>query len=181
MAQAIGRRRLTGINEIGHITDPEGSPTDVSWGNTLKEGVQLQLAVQSIELTSGQALMKEDVSVTDASMQFQLKLISSDNLALVYLWGLPDSANVGDLGLGSPTPEVLTITEGNLASVERAIYVEAPGPASTRRVQARRCKVSDMGGLAFSAADYQTPEATWDVLNPTSTMSDPPLTITDAV
>lgn len=176
----IGRRRLTGINEVGHVTDPEGTPTDVNWGNTKQEGVQLQLATSSIDLMSAQAKMKEDVTLTEASIQLQIALINADAQALQYLWGMPAAALAGDLG-GTPTPEVLTIQEGNLGTEERALYVIAPGPASTRRVQARRCRVADLGGLAFASTDYQTPEATWEVLNPTSAMTQAPLVITDAV
>lgn len=177
----IGRKRLIGINEVGHVTDPEGTPADVKWGNTAQEGVTLQLATQTVELMSAQAKMKEDVELSESSVQLTIRLVSPDVLALQYLWGLPDAAIAGDLDAGTPVAEVLSIQSGNLGTQERTLYILGPGPVSTRRVQARRCRVADLGGLDFASTDYQKPEATWEVLNPLAGMTHAPLTITDGV
>lgn len=181
MPPTIGRRRLIGVSEVGHVTDPEGTPADVTWGNTTQDGVTLQLAAQTVELMSAQAKMKEDVELSESSIQLSIRLVSPDALALQYLWGLPDSAIVGDLGAGTPVAEVLTIQAGNLGTQERTLYILGPGPSSTRRIQARRCRIADLGGLDLGSNDFQKPEATWEVLNPLATMTHPPLTITDGV
>lgn len=166
--------RLIGISEVGHVA---AGPADVSWGNTTQDGVTLQMTTEVVDLMSAQAKMKEDVSLVAASMQLVVNLVTTALQRLQRLWGLPDSAFAGDIE--APTEETLTFTEGNLGTEERTLYVLGPGPASTRRVDATRCRVADLGGIQFASNAYQLPSATWEVLNP-GPGSDP-LVITDAV
>lgn len=173
--------RLIGITEVGHVDDPTGTPSDVSWGNTTQDGVTLQLSTESVDLMSAQAKMKEDVNVVSASMQLVVNLVTTSLQRLQRLWGLPDAAFAGDLEDATPQAETLTIEEGNLGTQERALYVLGPGPASTRRVDAARCRVADLGGIQFASNAYQLPSATWEVLNVAEGDARDPLLITDAV
>lgn len=173
--------RLIGISEVGHVTDPEGTPVDVPWGNTQQEGVSLQLATDSVDLQSAQAKMREDNTLVSADIQLVINLIVAELQALQRAWGLPVSALVGDHSSATPTEEVLTITEGNLGTREDTLYVLGPGPASTRRVEVGRAKVADIGNLEFASNGYTLPSATWSVLNPGDGSTLEPLVITDAL
>lgn len=167
--------RLIGISEVGHVA----AAVDTPWGNTAQEGVVLQLAVDTVDLMSAQAKMREDVNLVSANIELAINLIVAELTALQRIWGLPDSAVTGDLENATPTAEELEISEGNLGTQERALYVLGPGPASTRRIDVPRARVSDLGGITFGSNTYQTPSATWSVLNPGAGVA--PLTIIDAV
>lgn len=131
---------------------------------------------------SAQAKMKEDVNLVSASMQLVVNLVTASLQRMQRLWGLPDDAFAGDLeDATAPTAETLSIGEGNLGTEERSLYVLGPGPASTRRVEAARCQVADLGGIQFASNAYQLPSATWEVLNPADTDGREPLVITDAL
>lgn len=174
--------RLIGISEVGHVTDPEGTPADTPWGNTQQDGCTLQLAVDTVDLQSAQAKMREDSNLVSADIQLVINLIVAELTALQQMWGLPASAFTGDLSGGTPSEEVLAITEGNLGTREDTLYVLGPGPSSTRRVQVNLAKVVDIGDLQFASNGYTLPSATWSVLNPGTTYPTlDPLTITDAV
>lgn len=173
--------RLIGVSEVGHVTDPEGAPTDVPWGNTQQDGVTLQLAVDTVDLQSAQAKMREDSNLVSADIQMVINLIVAELTALQRAWGLPADAFDGDLSGATPAAEVLTITEGNLGTREDTLYVLGPGPVSTRRVEVGRAKVSDIGNLQFASNAYMLPTATWSVLNPGAESTLEPLVITDAV
>lgn len=176
-----GAVRLIGISEVGHIEDPTGTPVDTPWGNTQQQGVTLQLSTETVDLMSAQAKMKEDTNLVSASIQLQVALVTTSLQRLQRLWGLPDTAFEGDLEGATPAEEVLSIGEGNLGTEERSLYVLGPGPASTRRVEAARCRVADLGGIQFASNQYQLPQATWEVLNPDEADTREPLVITDAV
>lgn len=154
--------RLIGISEVGHV---DSGPTDVPWGNTQQEGVTLQLSTQTVDLMSAQAKMKEHVALLSATMQLVITLVGAELTAFQRAWGLPDAALTGDTQ-ASPTPsdEVLTITEGNLGTEERTLYVLGPGPVSTRRLEAARCRVAALGNMQMGATGYTLPQATWEVL-----------------
>lgn len=173
--------RLRGISEVGHITDPTGAPTDVPWGKTQQEGVTLQLSTETVDLMSAQATMKEDSGLVSTAMQLVIRMITAELQLLQRLYGIPAASFSGDLEDVTPTPEVLSVAEGDLGSQEESLYVLGTGPASTRRVEAARCRVVDLGGLNFASTSYQTPEGTWEVLAPASGDVRPPLEITDAV
>lgn len=168
--------RLVGINEVGYV---DGSSTDQPFGNTQQGGVVLALSPNTVDLMSAQAKVMEDVSLLEAAMELQVNLVEASLTAIQELFGIPSSSFDGDLEAATPTPETLDIAEGDLGTVERHIYVLTQGPSSTRRVDAPRAKVSGIGDLALGADAYQTPEATWQVLNPSDGSA--PLQIEDAV
>ncbi len=174
MARAAYRHR--GITEVGHV---DITPADVPWGRTTQDGVNLQLTAQTVELQSGQATMLEDVGLVSARMQFVIGLVVSELTALARLWGLPDSAVTGDLTLTpTPTAEVLAIAPNAMGTVERTLFALGPGPASTRRIEALRARVSALGGIQMAQNAFSLPTATWDVLAPAAGNA---VTITDAV
>lgn len=162
--------RLIGISEVGH--DDSG---DVPWGNTQQQGVLLQLTTETVDLMSGQAKMKEDVNLVQAAMQLQIGLVTANLEVFQRIWGLPDAALTGSL---PGSNEVLTFTEGNTGTQERPLYVLGIGAVSTRRIDAIRCRVTDLGEMNFASNGYMLPNATWEVLNP---LAGDPLVITDAM
>lgn len=167
--------RQVGISEVGH----RDGAADVSWGNTQQDGLTVQLTAETIDLQSGQAFMRESVHLVAGRIQLVINLVGSELTALARAWGFPVAALTGDLTAATPTPEVLTITGNNIGTQERTLYALGPGPRSTRRIQAARCKVADLGNLSMASNAYMLPSATWEVLNPpTGTAA---LTITDAV
>lgn len=166
--------RLVGINEVGYV---DGSDTDQPFGNTQQGGVVLALSPNTVDLMSAQAKVMEDVNLLEAAMEFQVNLVEASLTAIQELMGIPDASFDGDLT--SATAETLDIAEGDLGTVERHIYVLTPGPESTRRFDAPRAKVSGIGDMALGADAYQTPEATWQLLNPTDGSA--PLQIEDEV
>lgn len=169
--------RLVGIQEVGHVEDPGGTATDTPWGNTQQDGVEVQLSAENVRLQSGQAKMAENINLVTANMTLVFALVVSELTALQRLWGLPTAAFSGDLEAASPTPESLTITESNLGTREDALYILGPGPVSTRRVDARSCRVGDIGGVSFASNAFQTPQSSWEILNPST---GDPLVIEDA-
>lgn len=173
-------QRLIGINEVGHVVDPDSTATDTPWGNTQQSGVELQLTTETVELQSGQATMKESVNLVTAAMVMAMALVVAELTAFGRIWGLPDSAFTGDLEDTTPTDEILSITTGNMGTEERALYILGPGPETTRRVDARRCRVSDLGNLSFASNAFQTPDASWEVLVPQGDTPPDPVIITDA-
>lgn len=166
--------RLVGINEVGEVV----TATDTSWGRTQEDGVTLQLTANTIDLMSGQSFMKEDVRLTSAQLQLVAALIFSELTTLRRIWGLPDSALAGDLENATPTPEVLSILQNNLGTVEKQLYVLGPGPKSTRRIDATRCRATSFGELKMAKNAFTLPQATYEVLAPDSGAA---LTITDDV
>ena len=173
----ITNKRLIGINETGHFTgDDPGAFTDTPWGNTTQDGVQIQLATTNAELQSGQAKMLESVSLVSANISLVFALVVSELQVFQRLWGMV----TGDLTGGLPgVAEKLTVGQASLGAREDRLYVEGPGPVSTRTARGFRCRVSDLGGMSFASNAYQTPGATWAVLNPED--ANPPFTIEDAV
>lgn len=156
--------RQIGVNEAGRVT---GSSTDEPFGNTQQEGVVLQLSTETADLMSGQAKVMEDVNLVEASMELQINLVEAALQAIQELYGLPAGNFSGDLTAGSPTEEQLDLDE-NIGTQEETIYALGPGPSSTRRIEGQRCRISDLGGLTMASDSYMLPQATWQVLNPTS-------------
>lgn len=178
---AISNQRLIGINALGSFTGSDPGPfTDTAWGNTQQDGVQVQFNTESAELQSGQATMLESVNLVRASMSLVFALVVAELTVFQRLLGLPTSTFSGDLAAGTPVAEKITLGTGNLGTREDQLYIVGPGPASTRTVRGFRCRVSDLGELAFASNTFQTPGATWDVLVPQGATPDPPLTIEDA-
>jgi hypothetical protein len=167
--------RLIGISEVGHV-DSTG-PTDVPWGETQKDAVNLQISVSRVDLRSGQANLKIASAIEDIDAQLQIKLNESALQIMQYALGMPAAKFTGDLEGGTPSAEVLTI-DGALGSDERQLYAEGVGPASTRRIDAARGVLMDVGAFAMASNAYMLPTVTFALLNPvTGTF----LTITDAL
>ena len=176
----ITNKRLIGVNASGHFTgDDPGAFTDTAWGNTTQDGVQIQLATTNAELQSGQAKMLESVSLVSANISLVFAFVVSELQVFQRLWGMVTGDLAGGLSGGTPVAEKLTVGQASLGAREERLYVEGPGPASTRTARGFRCRVSDLGGMSFASNAYQTPGATWAVLNPED--SNPPFTIEDAV
>lgn len=167
---------VRGHQEVGHVA----SSTDVPWGKTAEDAVSIQMNVQTVDLFSAQSKMNEDTGITQIGMDIVIKGIDGALRNIQRAFGLPDSAFTGDLSNITPSDEVLEFNEDEIGETERAIYSEGPGPlASTRRIDAPRCKLVSVGALAQSKTGWMLPEATWRVLNPGS--STPVVTITDIV
>jgi len=156
--------RARGHSEVGHV-DPSG-PTDVPWGKTAEDGIDLQVNATSVDLFSSQSTMEEDTGITRTSLSIVARLIDAALQVFQRATGTPDSEFTGDLEDATPTAEVLDFEEGKIGSVERALYSLGPGPASTRRIDAVRSKVADIQSVSQSKVNWWTPTVTWRVLNP---------------
>lgn len=155
---------LRGHLEVGEVI----TATDTPWGKTQEEGVEVQVAVQSVELYSSQSTMMEDAGITRTGLSFVVRMIDSSLTTLRRLFGMPASALTGDLEAATPTAEVLSFNEGEIGSETKAIYSEGPGPESTRRFDMPECKLTSIGRLVQSKTNYMLPEATWAILNPSA-------------
>lgn len=154
---------LIGITEAGHVA---AGPTDVDWGRNQQNGASIALASESVTLLSAQAKMAERADLVSADIQVTIRLVHPNLQNVQRASGAPDSTFTGDLeGTPTATAEVWTLDEGSLGSEQRALYILAPGPASTRRVDAAVCRVTGYGTIEFASNAYQLFEATWSVLN----------------
>lgn len=167
--------KIRGHSEVGHVEAPS---TDVPWGRTTEDGVEMQLGVQSVDLFSSQSLMEEDTGITRVSIGLVIPLVYAELEVIKNAFGIPDASLTGDLSAGTPTQEVLALAPGDIGSQERALYSLGVGPVSTRRIDVPRAKVTDLGNLKQSKTGWMTPQATWRALAPAS---GPVLTITDDV
>lgn len=173
--------RLIGINEVGSFTgDDPGPYTDTAWGNTTIDGTQLQLAADSAELQSGQAKILEDGVVVTGRATFVFALVVSELTAIRNIYGIT-TALVGDLANMTPSAEKLTISTTDFGSREESLYIQTPGPASTREIRGFRCRILDMAPLTFASNAWQTPGASWGVFAPQGATPNPPLTLEDLV
>lgn len=170
---ASAAQRLIGISEVGHVT---GGSTDVAWGETQKDGVTLQLSLSRVEAMSGQSALKLASHVTEVGVQMAFSMVESALNVIQYMMGLASAKFSGDLTAGTPTAEALVI-DGTLGSEELVLYAEGIGPASTRRIDAKRAVLSDPGSLVMADNAYMLPAVTFDLLQPASGSF---LTITDA-
>ncbi len=157
-------QRLIGISEVGHVT---GGSTDVPWGETQKDGVTLQLSLSRVDIRSGQSALKLASHVTEVGVQMAFKMVESALQRLNYMLGQAAAKFTGDLTAGTPTAESVVIDTG-LGSQELVLYAEGVGPASTRRVDAKRAVLTDPGSLAISDNAYTLPAVTFELLQPTT-------------
>lgn len=174
---------LSGLTEVGHVSDPYGTPSDVSWGATEQDGAALIVNGQQVEVQSAQSKILEDSFATGADVRLRMTLQYSDLLNYARALGLDESSHpTGDLQAGTPVEEVLEPTVGELFNREFYIYLITPGPASTRRVELKRCKANPQFQVPMGSTDYQKLELEFYVLRPTqSGHEDTPFKITDAV
>jgi hypothetical protein len=155
---------IIGINEVGEH-DQAASPTDSEWGRTTEDGATLQLSTTTQELHSGQAKMAEDTHINQVSMAIQFNVLFAELTTLQQMLGIAAAQLTGDLEDTTPTEEVLTIDQDSIGAVEKGLYVIGPGPVSTRRLEAARALLADMGDIAFSDTEWQIFQATWDLIN----------------
>jgi len=156
--------RLIGVSEVGHVA---GGSTDTSWGKTQKDGVNVQLSLSRVDLMSGQSKLKQASHVTDVGVQLVFRMVESALQRLGYMLGLAAAKFAGDLTAGTPTAESLVI-DGTLGSQELQLYAIGVGPASTRRVDAKRAVLSDPGALLMADNGYMLPSVGFDLLEPSS-------------
>lgn len=163
--------RLRGISEVGHV-----SGSDVSWGATQEEGVELQLSLSRVDLRSGQSNLKLASDVTEVGAQLVIRMVESALQSLGRMLGLAAAKFAGDLQGGPATAESLII-DGTLGSQELALYAIGVGPASTRRIDAPRAVLTDPGSIQMAKNAYMLPGVTFELLEPAAGDF---LTITDA-
>lgn len=152
--------KARGHQEVGHVG---AGPADVSWGKTSEDGVEVQMQVTAVDLFSSQSLMEEDTGISRVSMSLAMNLIHSELSVIADAFGIPAASLTGD---GATTPETLAIGQADLGAEERALYSLGPGPNSTRRINAPRAKVADLGNLVQSKTNWMQPAPTWRVLEP---------------
>lgn len=165
---------IIGVNEIG---EHDGQGSDTSWGRTQEDGAVLTLSVTKQELFSGQAKMAEDTHINRVAMGLQFSLIFMELENVQRMLGIAAAQFTGDI-TGGPSDEVLTIDQDSIGAVEKGLYAEGPGPASTRRVEVARALLGDVGDIAWSDTQWQIGQVTWDVINTADGLA--VLTITDA-
>lgn len=168
---------IIGVNLIGEH-DQSASPVDTEWGRTQEDGATLTLDVTKQELFSGQAKMAEDTHINQVAMAIQFNALFSELANLQRMLGIADAQFDGDLEGSTPSEEVLTIDQDSLAAEEKGLFVEGPGPVSTRRVEVARALLGDIGDLQWSDTEWTLPQVTWDVINTSDGTG--VLTITDA-
>lgn len=151
---------LIGVNAIG---EHDGAGTDTDWGRTQESGATLQLDVTKQTLLSGQAKMAEDSHISAVEMSVQFDALFSELEKLQLMLAIPSSQFSGDLS--SSTQEELVIDQASIGSVQKGIFVEGPGPASTRRLEAAIAELADVGDLVWADDEWTLPQVTWDVLN----------------
>ena len=166
--------RLIGISEVGHITVVDLADVDVPWGETQKDGVNLQMSMARVDVRSCQGPLKLDSHVTEAGVQMRVAMVESALQQLTSMLALP-AANYDD-----SAGEVLVI-DGELGSEEMRLYAEGVGPVSTRRIQAERAVLTDPGALVMADNAYMLPSVTFELLAYLNGEDLELLTITDGV
>lgn len=172
---------LHGISEVGEVTDPYGTPTDVPWGATEQDGVVLRISGNQVDVRSGQSLVLEDRFLSGLDITAEVTLQYTDLLNVARGMGLADSEVTGDLQAGTPVAEVLNPLQTAIGNREFYFYILTPGPTSTRRIELKRCKINPDFQLAFASSDYQKIRLQLIVLAPRDASDlGRPIRITDA-
>lgn len=154
-----------GYTEHGHVVDPSGAATDTKWGEATEDGVQLQLSTQAADLWGGASLMKLETAVTRVMLALQIAMANAAAQALQRALGSPAADFSGDLEGASPTDESFDFTK-NIGSEVLPLYVLGPGPVTTARLDAGKCKLQDLGGAIRFAKEYSTYTPAWEILDP---------------
>lgn len=157
---------LSGISEFGEVTGEtapyDGLGSDASWGATERNGVTIQITGEDVDVQSGQNLVLEDSFASARSIELTARLQHTGLLNIKDSLGIPDADLSGDL---ATVDEVLSFNGTNIATEEKTIYVLSPGPNTTRRIQAERCKQRAGLTLELASNDYIKLETTWTVLD----------------
>jgi len=158
---------LNGITEFGEVTGGTGytGGTDVPWGATERNGVTIVIAGEDVDVQSGQNLVLEDSFASARTIELTARLQYSGLMNVRDALGMPAAALTGDLGIGTPTDEVLAFQGTNMGSEEKHIYALTPGPTSTRKYGAVRCKQRAGMTIELASNDYVRLESTWTVLD----------------
>jgi hypothetical protein len=151
------------------------SAVDTPLGRTQQNGFQIQMNVTTVDLLSAQSKLVEDTGIPQVGMDIVISGIDGSLRNIQRMFGIVDTAFSGDLSLG--TDEVLEFNANEIGETERHIYAEGPGPlGSTRRIDAYRTKLVNVGPLNMASTEWMVPVATWRILKPAA---DPVFQITD--
>lgn len=141
------------------------STVDTPLGKTQQNGFQIQMNVTTVDLLSAQSKMVEDTGIPQIGMDIVISGIDGSLQNIQRMFGMPSTAFTGDLS--ATTDEVLAFNQNEIGETEQHIYAEGPGPlGSTRRVDAYRTKLSNVGPLNMASTEWMVPVATWRILNP---------------
>lgn len=173
---------LVGINEVGHVTDPYGTPADVSWGATEENGAEVQVNGQTVDIRSAQSKVLEEQFLNAVDLTVIYRLQYADLLNVARMLGLDESSYpTGDLQAATPTAEVLEPLINDIGTRDFYLYILTPGPAATRRFEFKRCKASPASNLALASNAHQGIEISFAVLRPKQAgHENKPFLITDA-
>lgn len=173
---------LIGLTEVGHVTDPYGTPADVSWGATEQNGAEVRLDGQTVDIQSAQSKVLEEQFLAAVNITVVVRLQYSDLLNVARMLGLDEASYpTGDLQAGTPTDEVLEPLITDIGEREFYLYLLTPGPASTRRFEFKRCKASPSASMALGSQAAQVLEISFGVLKPKQAGEEnKPFKITDA-
>lgn len=172
---------IRGHQEVGHVNEVTSPDTDVPWGKTGEEAIEIQMNVTTVDLFSAQSKMNEDTGITQVGMDAVINGIDGSLRNIGRMFGMPDAAFTGDIDSGT---EKLDFNQNDIGEQERHLYTLGPGARdasggiSVRRIDIFRAKLSNVGPLAQSKTGWMLPVATWRVLNPGT---DPVVTFTDEV
>ena len=166
---------LSGITEFGSYV----GTTDTSWGATERNGVSIAIEGEDVDVQSGQVLMLEDSFASQRSITVTARLQYSGLLNMRDALGLPSSALVGDLqATPTPTNEVLSVIDAEIATEEKGLYAITPGPVSTRDFRFIRCKQRGGFTMELASNDYVRMESSWGLLRPSG--GGAAMTVTDS-
>lgn len=136
---------LKGISAVGFVR----AATDVSLGKTLPDGVDLVFSGSDLEVESGQSPVLEELLRISDKLDVTVRLIYADMLNMADALGIDAALHLtGDLS--ASTAEVLTLVDGALGAIVDAMYIETPGPGSTRRLDIP--KVRRRAGLTIKGS-----------------------------
>lgn len=158
----------SGITEFGEVTGATGytGGTDVPYGATERNGVTIVITGEDVDVQSGQNLVLEDSFASARAIEMTARLQHAGLMNVRDALGMPDGALTGDLQLTpTATDEVLVLNGTNMGSETKHIYCLTPGPVSTRRIAAARCKQRAGMTLELASNDYVRLETTWTVID----------------
>lgn len=173
---------LSGLTEVGHVSDPWGTPADVSWGATEQDGAEVRVNGETLDIRSAQSKVLEEQILHAVTLEVVYRLQYADLLNVARMLGLDEASYpTGDLQAGTPTDEVLEPLIEDIGSREFYLYLLTPGPAATRRFEFKRCKASPAATMALASSAHQGIEIVFGVLRPKQAgEEDKPFKITDA-
>ncbi|HLM67715.1 MAG TPA: hypothetical protein VK358_09320 [Longimicrobium sp.] len=164
-----------GTQEIGFVT---GGNTLTPVTETTKDGVDIQLTAQFVDLYGGKDMLPADSKAERGELTLAATMKDASLTALKFALALPDAALTGDLSAATPTAEVLAIDASTIGSVRRHIYALGPGPSTTRKIEIPNAQWQGIGGLGQKGNAHTNPQPTFRALTPAS---GPAVRITDAV